>query len=282
MITKEEMQSLMNGQRVMTTQGDEGIVAGWNHGKTEVLLKFKGKPRFSTPWYRKHEIKSIVMDKIKMEDLDLQEVDFNRIELHNIKVGKKKSECDVSIDGKQLGDHHVFNAELKSDVMKEMIIHNLVEKRDLILTKQAEMDERLEEVKMKRIEEDAIDNVESSEERKKEIDRIAENAQPMKSESPEGRILRKGLVRGTIVKRTNAWGEDKGYGILTGEFEVIDVSILLKMTDGSKLMEDLCEPIQDVNKYVLRTVEAEQGRIMEQAHEFVDLIHLRLRDVIES
>ena len=217
-----------------------------------------------------------------MEDLDLHKVDFNRIELHNIKVGKKKSECDISIDGKQLGDHHVFNEELKSDVMKEMIIQNLVEKRDLILAQKAEMDNKLEEVKMKRTEEDVIDNVESSEERKKEIDRIAENAQPMKSESPEGRLLRKALVRGTIVKRTNAWGEDKGYGILTGDFEEIDGSALLKMTDGSTFMDHFCEPIQDVNKYVLRVVQAECGRVMEDADKFVDLIQQRLADVIES
>lgn len=282
MITKKEFESLMLGQRVMTTQDDEGTVTAWNHGKTEVLLKFKGKPRFSTPWYRRHEIKSIIMDKVKIEDLDLQEVDFNRIELHNVKVSKKKSECNVSIDGKQLGDLHVFNAELKSDVMKKMIIYNLVEKRDLILAKQAEMDEKLQEVKLKRNEEDSADNVESSEERKKEIDCIAKNAQPMKYESAEGRILRKGLVRGTIVRLTNTWGEDKGYGILTGEFEEIERSALLKMTNGSTFMDHFCEPIQDVNKHILRTVEAEQGRIMEQAHEFVDLIHSRLRDVIES
>lgn len=276
----------MNGQKVITTQGDEGTVAGWNHEKTEVLLKLKGKPRFSTPWYRRYEIKSIVMEKVKMEDLDLHEVDFNRIELHNVKVGKKKSECDISIDGKQLGDHHVFNEELKSDVMKEMIIQNLVEKRDLILAKKSEMDERLEEVKQKRKEQEQdekrIQPISLEDEKDKALNELTAKAQPMKSEGAEGRILRKGLVRGTIVKRTNAWNEDKGYGILTGDFEEVDGSALLKMTDGSTFMENFCEPIQDVNKYVLRTVQAECGRVMEDAHKFVDLIQQRLADVIEN
>jgi hypothetical protein len=281
MISQEEFENLAVGDTVLTTTGDEGTVLGWNKEKTEVLLKFKGRPRFSTPWYRQYEIKNKIMPKVKFEDLDMERLKAKDIVLKNIKVAKNKSECDVVVNGVQVGERHVFSEELKADRMSDLIIADMIKKRDLILESREKMDEKLEDVEKKRSEEDKPTAAIGSP-RHQEIEELAKSAKPMKFESIEEILEREGFVRGAVVSRINAFDEAKGYGILTGEFKKAGDQYLMEMTDGSSFNKEFLEPIEDVNKEVLRTIKAECGRILENAELFVTLIEQKLTDVIES
>jgi hypothetical protein len=129
------------------------------------------------------------------------------------------------------------------------------------------------------IEKNVVNSVDP--EMNKEIDEITKDAGPMKSQDPKVRVINKGFVRAAVVKRINAFKEDCGYGILTGEMEDAgDNSMALKMTDGSWYNEHHIELITDVNKNIMRIVSEEQHRIQLDANNFCDAIQAFMGKVI--
>lgn len=92
-------------------------------------------------------------------------------------------------------------------------------------------------------------------------------------------LMNKGFVRGAIVARSN--GGPVQYGIFTGEFyPSSEDTVGLRFTDGRDFHQDYCTLVDDVNKHILRMVEAEQGRIMENAHMFIETIHQKVQEII--
>ncbi len=87
-MTKKEFENLMLGDTVLTTRGDKGTVNGWDVCKTGVMLKFKGRPQFATPWYRRHELKKKVVMKVKFEELDMESLNPESISVKNVKMSK--------------------------------------------------------------------------------------------------------------------------------------------------------------------------------------------------
>jgi len=131
-----------------------------------------------------------------------------------------------------------------------------------------------------------VKTVEANEsKREKEADEILKDAKPMamdmKKEDHESRIRKKGFVRGVVVQRVNAYGEPKGYGVLTGKYsEAGDDSMALGMTDGSEYNEHHCKIITDVDKVVMKSVAEEQARIQLEANKLCDEIQNFMNNVI--
>ena len=59
-------------------------------------------------------------------------------------------------------------------------------------------------------------------------------------------IQKQGYVIGAVVKRKDAFGADRGYGILTGDLKETDESYSALCTDGSWFSVYQLEMIDDV------------------------------------
>lgn len=109
---------------------------------------------------------------------------------------------------------------------------------------------------------------------------LLETAGPMKSMEPEEVLAQQGFVKGAIVKRClDEWHCD--YGIFTGSFYKSEGGTIgLNFTDGRSFHQDYCTLVDDVNKEILRMVEAEKGRIMEEALQFAAIIDNTVQEII--
>lgn len=124
------------------------------------------------------------------------------------------------------------------------------------------------------VEETNLDNIDED---------LLKNATAMKAMDPIEILQTQGFVKGAIVRRSID-GESEynySYGIFTGNFYSSESnSVGLEFTDGRHYHQDYCTLVEDVNKEIIRMVDAEQGRIMEDAQKFIDLINQKLHEII--
>jgi hypothetical protein len=194
--------------------------------------------------------------------------DWDRLSIHNLKTDKDGTTSDLAISGTIIADMHLF-------------IPVTIGSDDLLKKFKAEMKEFVDWKEF---------NPKSSVHGEKivvELDNISEedevmlqDAKAMKQLDQKEILAKNGFVRGAIVQR----GQDewhRTYGIFTGHFyESEGDTVGLSFTDGQQFHQDYCNLVDDVNKEILRMVEAEQGRVMEDAHKFVDLMSQKLQEVI--
>lgn len=201
----------------------------------------------------------------KIKELATQSLTVADIDIVNLKVGKGRTDYSITVFGENIIDHGI-DLELKKDDARVE-----AQKHMMSLLKYHKPSTALE------IESTSVD----IEERNKETEEILSEARPMKKEDPQARAIRKGFVRGVVVQRVNAYGERKGYGVLTGKYsEAGDDSIALGMTDGSEYNEHHCKIITDVDKVIMKSVAEEQARIQNEANKLCDEIQEFMNNVI--
>lgn len=180
----------------------------------------------------------------KLSKIDLSEIIAEDVELINFTASKDRTYCNIKIKGQRISDiDYVWNEEIGSDEALTRV------RRDTMSAKSIAKD---------------ITN-----EMKMEADDIVQDAQPMKKIDMMQVLRNQGYVRGVVVKRKDAFGANRAYGILTGELRnQHDDGFGALCTDGSWFNTVHLEMVDDVNKHILRCIQAEKGRIMEEAYAF--------------
>jgi len=212
---------------------------------------------------QRFELKELPVEKgmTNIEDINLSLVDFNTIAFRHHKASSKGTKANLMIEGKLVNIEVVTTESISTADLLEMVKEHL---HQTFVEKRIEDEEEC-------IEEVNLDNVNEE---------LLESASPMKGSISQSELLhRNGFVRGAIVKRQIDYEYD--YGIFTGEFyDSEGDTIGLRFTDGKSFHQDYCILVDDVNKQIIRTVEAEKGRIIHEANEFCDLISLKINEII--
>jgi len=114
-----------------------------------------------------------------------------------------------------------------------------------------------------------------------DVEKVLDHAVAMKHEDPVYRLQKKGFVKGMPMLRRSCM-EDfyTGSGIFTGEFGENVSGITLKFTDGSIFLAEHCEPIKDVDKALLRMIDFEQKRVLQEARNFVEEVKAIISNII--
>ena len=110
---------------------------------------------------------------------------------------------------------------------------------------------------------------------------LLEGAQPAGFMDSVEIAKKKGFSKGAIIevgKGYDTFG-DITYGILEDIYQGND-DLKLKLTDGREVNWIDCGIVSDVNKHIFRMVEAEKGRIMENAIKFGETIDDNIERII--
>jgi hypothetical protein len=124
------------------------------------------------------------------------------------------------------------------------------------------------------IDEVSKDNVDES---------LLEEAEPAVSKSPVELMQKRGYVEGAILVISGGYDPvpEVSYGILTDMWEDDNHKTLyIRLTDGRIVEAVDCQVATDVNKHIFRMVEAEKGRIMENAIKFGETIDDNIEKII--
>jgi hypothetical protein len=124
------------------------------------------------------------------------------------------------------------------------------------------------------IDEVSKDNVDES---------LLEEAEPAVSKSLVELMQKRGYVEGAILVISGGYDPvpEVSYGILTDMWEDDNHKTLyIRLTDGRIVEAVDCQVATDVNKHIFRMVEAEKGRIMENAIKFGETIDDNIEKII--
>jgi hypothetical protein len=195
-------------------------------------------------------------------DIDFDNIVIEDVEIFNFVASKDNTQCSVKIKGKAIeGCDYVWGEEIGSAEALSRVRNDV----------KVYIEEDIEEV----------EDTSITKEMKEEADEIVQDAQPIHQVNPIQVLRNVGFNGGAVVKRRDAFGAPKGYGILTGEIrDQNDGGHAALCTDNSWFHVAHLEVIDDVNKYVLRTIQAEKMRIMEEAQSFCQLIDKTLDDIV--
>lgn len=184
--------------------------------------------------------------------------DWDNFSLRDVKTGSKGTTASVYHEGKHVKDLQIeYGKPISSDILLKYMKRDM--KRKFIKRRTAKVAEDVE-----------LDSVDES---------LLTGAKASQDYNRMEVLRNKGFTRGAIIERFN--GGHRTYGIFTGEFyQSDDDTIGLKFTDGSSWHESFCTLMDDVNKDILRMVSAEQGRILEDAQQFVALIDRKVNEIV--
>ena len=208
-------------------------------------------------------IQELIVDYegLRFKELDFENwgtQDWMELTLKNFKSGAEGVEADLWVGTNKVVDVKIKNIGVSSS---EELLQYLVE--DL---KRLHGVEPIE-IKAENVELDTVD------------ESLLDGAIPSQEYDKLHVLENKGFVRGAIIERSN--GSNKTYGIFTGQFYKSEGDTVgLCFTDGSTWHESFCTLVDDVNKDILRMVSAEQGRILEDAQQFIELIERKVTEII--
>jgi len=186
----------------------------------------------------------------ELSKIDLSEVIAEDVEIVNFTAAKDRTYCNMKIKGQLISDiDYSWNEEIGSDEALTRVREDIMNAKEI-----SESYEKASSI---------------TNEMKMEADDIVQDAQPMKKIDMMQVLRNQGYVRGVVVKRKDAFGANRAYGILTGELrDQHDDGFGALCTDGSWFNIVHLEMVDDVNKHILRCIQAEKGRIMEEAYAF--------------
>jgi hypothetical protein len=182
------------------------------------------------------------------------EKDLESITLSDFTVSSSGAYATICIDGIRSNKKVVYNGASSSVILTGMLREHI---RENLLP-------------IPVLEFGKMDNVDES---------ILEDAEPAVSISNVELYAKKGYVRGAIVEIAVVF-ENNRYGIIDSVYENAAGSIKFRFTNHTEANAEECCLVNDVNKDIFRMVEAEKGRIKEEAYEFMDLIDQKIFDII--
>jgi hypothetical protein len=112
---------------------------------------------------------------------------------------------------------------------------------------------------------------------------LLKDAEPAVSVSPVDIKRKNGFVEGAVivVNGNILDAEEIGYGLMVDIWQDDKTDVIyIRLTDGRIMEADRCTIATDVNKRILRMVEAEKGRMIESAIKFGEQVDRNLEQII--
>lgn len=188
---------------------------------------------------------------VSFDSINFPEVNRYDVTLTNFKASSKKTEARLIVSGETCNIMVEGEPDITSDELLDCVRVELFDKIEIDQT--------------------VLDNVDEE---------LVSAAGPMKSMNPEEILVQQGFVKGAVVKRcVEEW--DCNYGIFTGQFyQSSDNTVGLVFTDGNTYHQDYCTLVDDVNKEILRMVEVEKNRILNDAYIFTQVIDKSIEEIV--
>lgn len=112
---------------------------------------------------------------------------------------------------------------------------------------------------------------------------LLEDAEPAVSMTEVERLQKGGFTEGAIIVVGGHVldQEEESYGVLHAVWQDDKTGIIfVRLTDGRIVEVNSCTVANDVNKHILRMVEAEKGRIIEHAIKFGEQVDRNVEEII--
>lgn len=192
--------------------------------------------------------------------------DPNTITLSDYKASSRGTEATVTINGIRANKGVLFLGQISksdlTDLLRQHIFGTIVYPNNTSVHGIA-------------LEEGVKDNIDES---------LLEDAQPAESLDVVELLRKRGYNEGAVViigKGYDILGDTR-YGIIADIWQdhKTENTIMLRMTDSTIAEAVDCQIANDVNKHILRMIEAEKGRIMEQAIKFCEKIDSKIDAII--
>ena len=191
---------------------------------------------------------------------------FDECDLNGVTIGiadyrasEKGTEATITIDSLRSDTKVVHPCHVSYNILTEKV-HEYV--AGLCVNEGSDLD-------IEKVDKDSVD------------ESLLEDAQPAEFLDPVEIATKRGWTKGAIIvvgKGYDTFGE-VSYGILESVYQGND-NLKLKLTDGREVDWIDCQIANDVNKQIFRMVEAEKGRIMENAIKFGESIEQNLEKII--
>jgi hypothetical protein len=207
----------------------------------------------------------IRLEKIKGEHKDARFV-FDECDLSGVAIGladyrasDRGTEATVTIDSLRSDTKVIYPGHSSFNVLLEML-----QERVASLC--------VNEVEVEKVKMDSVD------------ESLLKDPQPALSLDDVELMRKRGYDEGAVLVIGNGYDVlgEVSYGVLADIWKdpKMENIIFIRLTDGRIVDAVDCQVANDVNKDILRMVEAEKGRVMEQAIKFTELMDQKVDEII--
>lgn len=223
------------------------------------------------------------MSKLIFEDIPLEkqsgpimefdacifrEKDLVAIDINHFRVSQEGSRGVITVDGFPSNKYALYSGELTKGALVKLVRDHVAMNCD------KSEDSETNTVHGGKLEPTKMDNVNEE---------LLKEAEPAVSKSHVELMQKRGYVEGAILIISGGYDPvpEVTYGILTDMWEDDKHKTLyIRLTDGRIVEAVDCQIATDVNKHIIRMVEAEKGRMIENAIKFGEKIDNYLEQII--
>ena len=205
---------------------------------------------------------------IEFDVCDFNEKDLVAIDITNFRMSSEGSQGLITIDGFPSNKYAVYGLDVTKSVLLKMV-------RDRVaMSCNRSEDSEADTVHGMPLEQTKKDHVDEE---------LLIDAEPAVSKSLVELMQKRGYVKGAILVISGGYDPvpEVSYGILADIWEDDNHKTLyIRLTDERIVEAVDCQIATDVNKHIIRMVEAEKGRMIENAIKFGEKIDNYLEQII--